>query len=159
MATTNDELACVYAALILADDKIAITVNYCSWFWKMYLSMHWILNWQIKYLKKGDKINALLKAASYEVAPYWPGLFANALEGIKVTDLICNLGSAPAAGAAPAAAAAPVAAAKKEEPKKGTCFTWTVAHSIRYLNVILLFFRREEERARTSQWGGRYGLW
>jgi len=88
MVGQNDELACVYAALILADDNIAIT---------------------------SDKINAILKAANYEVEPYWPGLFANALEGVKVKDLITNIGSG--AGAAPAAApaAAPVAqpAAKK----------------------------------------------
>jgi len=89
MVGQNDELACVYAALILADDNIAIT---------------------------SDKINAVLKAANYEVEPYWPGLFANALEGVKVRDLITNIGSG-AAAPAPAAAAAP-AAAKKEEPKK-----------------------------------------
>ncbi|CAF0741303.1 unnamed protein product [Brachionus calyciflorus] len=96
MVGQNDELACVYAALILADDNIAIT---------------------------GDKISAVLKAANYEVEPYWPGLFANALEGVKVRDLITNIGSGAAApAAAPAAAAggaAPAAAAaKKEEPKK-----------------------------------------
>ncbi|CAF1395019.1 unnamed protein product [Adineta steineri] len=99
MALSNDELACVYAALILADDNVDI---------------------------KGDKIAAILKAANYEIEPYWPGLFAGALEGVKVTDLIKNIGSAPAAGAAaaPAAAAAdkkgPAAkeAPKKEEKKK-----------------------------------------
>ncbi|UJR22304.1 hypothetical protein I4U23_025362 [Adineta vaga] len=89
MALSNDELACVYAALILADDNVDI---------------------------KGDKISAILKAANYEIEPYWPGLFAGALEGTKVTDLIKNIGSAPAAGAAAPAAAA--AGAAKEAPKK-----------------------------------------
>lgn len=54
--------------------------------------------------------------------PKQKGLFSNALEGVKVKDLITNIGSG--AGAAPAApaAAAPAAGkkeeAKKEEPKK-----------------------------------------
>jgi large subunit ribosomal protein LP1 len=100
MALSNDELACVYAALILADDNVDI---------------------------KGDKIAAILKAANYEIEPYWPGLFAGALEGVKVTDLIKNIGSAPAAGAAPAQAATTTAddkkgaggkAAPKKEEKK-----------------------------------------
>merc|ERR1711972_536041 len=103
MALSNDELACVYAALILADDNVDI---------------------------KGDKIAAILKAANYEIEPYWPGLFAGALEGVKVTDLIKNVGSGPAAApvAAPAQAATTAAAddkkadggkaaAKKEEKK------------------------------------------
>jgi len=87
MVGQNDELACVYAALILADDKVTIT---------------------------SDKINAILKAANYEVEPYWPGLFANALEGVKVQELITNMSAGPSA----APAAAPAAAAKKDEPKK-----------------------------------------
>ena len=96
MALSNDELACVYASLILADDNVDI---------------------------KGDKIAAILKAANYEIESYWPGLFAGALEGIKVTDLIKNVGSAPAAGpAAAATTAAPAAddkkAAAKDAPKK-----------------------------------------
>ena len=93
MVGQNDELACVYAALILADDNITVT---------------------------SDKLNAVLKAANYEVEPYWPGLFANALEGVKVRDLITNIGSGAAApaAAAPAAAAAAPAAAKKEEKKE-----------------------------------------
>lgn len=94
MALSNDELACVYAALILADDNVDI---------------------------KGEKIAAILKAANYEIEPYWPGLFAGALEGVKVTDLIKNIGSAPAA-AGPAQAATTAGddkkAAGKEAPKK-----------------------------------------
>ena len=71
---------------------------------------------------QGEKISTILKAANVEVEPYWPGLFAKALEGINVKDLITNIGSgagaAPAAGGAPAGDAAPAAEAKKEEKKK-----------------------------------------
>jgi len=93
---SNSELACVYAALILADDGVTVT---------------------------GDKISTILKAAKVEVEPYWPGLFAKALEGVDIKELITNIGSgagaAPAAGgAAPAAGDAPAAEAKKEEKKE-----------------------------------------
>jgi len=46
----------------------------------------------ISYLQ-GEKIQTILKAASVDVEPYWPGLFAKALEGINVKDLITNVGS------------------------------------------------------------------
>jgi large subunit ribosomal protein LP1 len=90
------ELACVYSALILADDDVAIT---------------------------GEKIQIILKAASVE--PYWPGLFAKTLEGINVKDLITNVGSGVGGGGA-APGGAPVAVAvteaahaeKREEAKK-----------------------------------------
>merc|ERR1711883_435 len=90
---SNSELACVYAALILADDDVAIT---------------------------GEKIQTILKAAGVDVEPYWPGLFAKAHESCNVKDLITNVGSgvgaAPAAGgAAPAAGGAAPAEEKKEE--------------------------------------------
>ncbi|CAH2099558.1 unnamed protein product [Euphydryas editha] len=91
------ELACVYSALILVDDDVAVT---------------------------GEKISTILKAANVDVEPYWPGLFAKALEGVNVRDLITNIGSgvgaAPAGGApaAAAAAAAPAAEAAKEEKKE-----------------------------------------
>ncbi|KAH1013778.1 60S acidic ribosomal protein P1 [Dendroctonus ponderosae] len=96
--TTTAELACVYSALILADDDIAVT---------------------------GEKIQTILKAANVEVEPYWPGLFAKALENANIRDLITNIGSgagapaaAPSGAAAPAAAAAaPVAAPKAKEPE------------------------------------------
>lgn len=96
MAAGNDELACVYAALILQDDDVAVTA---------------------------EKIQTILKAANVDVEPYWPGLFAKALEGVDVKGLITNVGSgvgsgpaAPAAGKA--APAAPAADAKKEDKKK-----------------------------------------
>ncbi|KAG7205565.1 hypothetical protein KM043_007537 [Ampulex compressa] len=97
---TKAELACVYSALILVDDDIAVT---------------------------GEKIQTILKAANVDVESYWPGLFAKALEGINVKDLITNIGSgagaAPAAGAPAAAApdsaeAAPAKEEKKEEPEE-----------------------------------------
>ncbi|KAK4880150.1 hypothetical protein RN001_008296 [Aquatica leii] len=92
----NSELACVYASLILTDDDIAIT---------------------------GEKIQTILKAANVDVEPYWPGLFAKALEGINVKDLITKIGSGAGSAPAAAAAAAPAAAvpskeAAKEEKKK-----------------------------------------
>merc|ERR1712168_245476 len=91
------ELACVYSALILHDDDIDIT---------------------------GEKMAKIIGAAKVNVEAFWPGLFAKALQGRNIGDLICNVGSAPAAGgggvAAPAAdaggAAAP-AEEKKEEKK------------------------------------------
>nr|XP_023016111.1 60S acidic ribosomal protein P1-like [Leptinotarsa decemlineata] len=95
--TFNAELACVYSALVLVDDDIAVT---------------------------GEKIQTILKAANVDVELYWPGLFAKALEGINVRKLITNIGSgvgsAPSPGGAAAPAAAVAAAAKpaKEEKKK-----------------------------------------
>lgn len=112
--TSTQELACVYASLILQDEDVSITA---------------------------DKIAAILKAANVSVEPFWPGLFAKALSGVDVAvcyiykvfilinlqGLIANIGSgagsaasAPAAagGAAPAAAAAPAAEKKKEEAKE-----------------------------------------
>merc|ERR1712014_302904 len=89
--TMSSELACVYAALILADDDVAVTP---------------------------EKIVTILKAAGVDFEPYWPGLFAKALESANLKELITTVGSgvgaAPAAGAAPADAPA----AKKEEKKE-----------------------------------------
>ncbi|KAL2170345.1 hypothetical protein VTG60DRAFT_4931 [Thermothelomyces hinnuleus] len=93
---SNAELATSYAALILADDGVEIT---------------------------SDKIQTLIKAANVnDVEPIWSSLFAKALEGKDVKELLSAVGSgggaaAPAAGGA---AAAPGAAAEetKEEAKK-----------------------------------------
>eukprot|EP00088_Acartia_fossae_P003137 TRINITY_DN11300_c2_g1_i1.p1 TRINITY_DN11300_c2_g1~~TRINITY_DN11300_c2_g1_i1.p1 ORF type:complete len:109 (+),score=58.93 TRINITY_DN11300_c2_g1_i1:82-408(+) len=91
----STELACVYASLILADDDVAITP---------------------------EKISTILKAAGVEFEPYWPGLFAKALESCDIKDLITKIGSgagaAPAAAAPAAGGAADAPAAKKEEKKE-----------------------------------------
>lgn len=95
--TNKAELACVYSTLILIDDDVAVT---------------------------GEKIQTILKAANVDVESYWPGLFAKALEGVNIKELITNIGSGvgAASAAAPAAAAAAPAAAEsapaKEEKKK-----------------------------------------
>ncbi|KAK4456951.1 ribosomal protein 60S [Cladorrhinum samala] len=88
------ELATSYAALILADDGVEITA---------------------------DKIQTLIKAAKVdEVEPIWASLFAKALEGKDVKDLLSNVGSGgaaagPAAGGAAAAAGGAAEEAKEEE--------------------------------------------
>ncbi|KAJ4994247.1 60s Acidic ribosomal protein [Stagonosporopsis vannaccii] len=94
---STSELATSYAALILADDGVDITA---------------------------DKLQSLIKAAKIEeVEPIWTTLFAKALEGKDVKDLLLNVGSgggaAPAAGAAAggAGAAAGGDAAPAEEEK------------------------------------------
>jgi ribosomal protein L12E/L44/L45/RPP1/RPP2 len=73
--------------------------------------------------EQADKLQSLISAAKVpEIEPIWTTLFAKALEGKDVKDLLLNVGSgggaAPAAGgAAPAAGAAdaPAAEEKKEE--------------------------------------------
>ncbi|KAK6509933.1 60S acidic ribosomal protein P1 [Arthrobotrys musiformis] len=93
MATS--ELAVSYAALILADEQIDITA---------------------------DKLNTLLKGANVEVEPIWTSLFAKALEGKDVKDLLLNVGSgggaAVATGAASGAAGGAAAAEEAKEEEK-----------------------------------------
>ena len=89
----SNELACVYAALILHDDQVEITA---------------------------DKIKTLINAAKVEVDAYWPGLFAKALVGVDIKSLLSNVGvgsGAPAA-AAPAAGGADDAKEEAKEEKK-----------------------------------------
>ncbi|KAF2704827.1 ribosomal protein 60S [Pleomassaria siparia CBS 279.74] len=87
------ELATSYAALILADDGVDITA---------------------------DKLQSLIKAAKIEeVEPIWTTLFAKALEGKDVKDLLLNVGSGGGAAAAPGGAsggAAAGGAAAEEAP-------------------------------------------
>merc|ERR1712121_140495 len=88
------ELACVYSALILYDDDIDIT---------------------------GEKMAKIISAAKVNVEAFWPGLFAKALQGRNIGDLICNVGSAPAGGAGgggAAAAGGDAGAATPAEEKK-----------------------------------------
>merc|ERR1712078_832471 len=83
------ELASSYAALILADDGIEVTA---------------------------DKLQTLIKAAKIEdVEPIWTNIFAKALEGKDIKELLTNVGSGGAA--AGPAEAEPAAEEKKEEEK------------------------------------------
>jgi len=96
---SHAELAVSYAALILADDGVDITA---------------------------DKLQTIIKASNVaDVEPIWTQLFAKALEGKDVKDILTNVGSggaaAPAAtGGAPAAggAAAEEVKEEKEEEKE-----------------------------------------
>merc|ERR1712071_352710 len=71
------EQACTYAALVLQDEGMEISA---------------------------DNIVKVIKAAGVNVEPFWPALFAGALEGCNVAELITNIGSG--VGAAPAAGGA-----------------------------------------------------
>jgi large subunit ribosomal protein LP1 len=66
-------------------------------------------------------LSAVIKASKNEVEPYWPMLFAKALKGADVGELLSNIGTAgpaAAAGAAgPAEAVEEVKEEKKEEPE------------------------------------------
>eukprot|EP00177_Eucheuma_denticulatum_P005228 GFKZ01009525.1.p1 GENE.GFKZ01009525.1~~GFKZ01009525.1.p1 ORF type:complete len:107 (+),score=33.00 GFKZ01009525.1:216-536(+) len=90
MAEAN-EMACVYAALVLHDDGIQITE---------------------------DKIKSLTEAAGITVEPYWPAMFAKLLENVNMDDLINNIGAAPAAAAPAAGDAGAAEEAPKEEEKE-----------------------------------------
>ncbi|CDJ64936.1 60S acidic ribosomal protein P1, putative [Eimeria necatrix] len=97
----RQELLCTYASLILSDEGMEISA---------------------------ENIQKLVSAAGASVECYMPGLFARALKGHNITDLLAGAGTvaaAPAAAAAaPAAAAEPAAAdkggkaAKQEEPEE-----------------------------------------
>ena len=81
----KDELVVTYAALLLNDGELEITE---------------------------EKLNKVISASGNSVEGYWPGLFAKALKGRNINDLISNA----AASAAPATAA-PVAGASKTAPE------------------------------------------
>ncbi|KAL1519314.1 hypothetical protein AB1Y20_022841 [Prymnesium parvum] len=96
----KNELACVYAALILHDEGLDIT---------------------------SEHISSILAAAGVEVEAYWPALFAKLCKGKDMGAMISALGSG-GGGAAPVAAAgaaapaaggggAPAAAKKAPEPE------------------------------------------
>ena len=90
------ELACTYAALILHDDEQDITGTHPT--------------------NSGDKIGKLIQASGVKVEPYWPKVFAKALEGKDISSFF-NFGGS-AAGPAEAAPVAAKEAPKKEEKKK-----------------------------------------
>ncbi|KAK4095410.1 hypothetical protein Purlil1_206 [Purpureocillium lilacinum] len=114
---STSELASSYAALILADDGLEITVSVSN---RARARTHILA-------VDADKLVSLIKGAGIDdVEPIWCSIFAKALEGKDVKDLLVNVGSgggaaAPAAGGAAAAggdAAAPAAEEKEEEKEE-----------------------------------------
>ena len=89
----KEELACVYAALILGDEGLPVNA---------------------------DNIQHITKAANVRVLPFWPAVFARTLGKADITEMILHAGAAPAAAApaAAAGAAAPAAEEKKEEKEE-----------------------------------------
>jgi large subunit ribosomal protein LP1 len=85
MSSINEQ-AVVYAALILQDDNVEITA---------------------------EKLNTIIKAAGIEIEPIWASIFAKALEGKNVGELLMNVGAGGSAPAAAGAAAAGGAAAEE----------------------------------------------
>jgi large subunit ribosomal protein LP1 len=85
----HDELACTYAALLLHDGELEITE---------------------------EKLNKVITASGNAVEGYWPGLFAKALKGKNIADLLSNAGASSGPAAAGPAATA-VAEVKKVEEK------------------------------------------
>ena len=69
----NSELACVYAALILADDDVAVTPEKITTILKVI-----VLTCENVTFETGKlfETSLELQAAGVDVEPYWPGLFS-----------------------------------------------------------------------------------
>jgi len=87
----HDELCCIYSALLLHDEGIDVD---------------------------SSKINKLISVSGNEVEKYWPVLFANALKGKNISDLLTNLGSGGGPSAQEGAPQETAGEATKEEEKK-----------------------------------------
>lgn len=123
-------MACVYAALVLHDDGIPITVCAMRLLWEIYVLSNAITlklifsrtySLQILIHHQEEKIKTLTEAAGISVEPYWPAMFAQLLQNVNVDDMINNIGAAPAAGAGAGAAAGAASGgdgAAEEAPKE-----------------------------------------
>ena len=96
------------------------------------------------YIDQGEKLAKVIKASGNEVEAFWPSMFAKALKGQNIEDLLSNVGSA-----APVAVAVggPVAAAEAKVESKIT-------------TVIIFSCRERREKGRRSRCGyGRTLRW
>lgn len=105
---SQSELACVYAALILHDDGVDISVRHLTSSQAVHTMTSWCdlglatsrdLVWKvleltdITYPLQAENISTIVKAAGVTVEPYWPGLFAKLFENKSIADLITNVGA------------------------------------------------------------------
>ncbi len=80
----------------------------------------------------------VIKASGNEVEPYWPSLFAKALKGQNIEELLSNISSGPVGGAAAGGAGAPVAAAAAQEAPKEAESEYLKIYYGLGLNLLLL---------------------
>jgi len=118
----TSELAATYAALILADEGIEITVRPVPSTQNPHIQDP-NLNKLFDLNSQADKIVALTDAAGVECEPIWAALLTKALEGKNVKELLSNVGSggggpAQVVAAGGATGGAPAAAAEEEEKKE-----------------------------------------
>jgi large subunit ribosomal protein LP1 len=86
----HDELCCVYAGLLLFDDKVEITA---------------------------DKLNKVITASGNSVEAYYPEFFAKFLASTDLNAILNSVGSGPAVASGPATAE--VKTEEKKDDKKG----------------------------------------
>ncbi|KDR66505.1 hypothetical protein GALMADRAFT_259341 [Galerina marginata CBS 339.88] len=98
MASTG--LAAIYAALILADEGIEITVRHFCLVLRGNIDAHGCT--------QADKIIALTNAAGVELEPIWATLLEKALAGKNIMELLTDIGArgASASGGSAVATAA-----------------------------------------------------
>ena len=77
----------------------------------------------------------VLKASGNDVEAYWPAMFAKALKGQDIEDLLSNLASAPVATGAPVAAAAATEVAKPKG-KESLLLILNILNSLIYLKHV-----------------------
>merc|ERR1711981_124593 len=90
-ANTKDQMACTFAALLCHDQGLEVN---------------------------SANLAKVCKAAGLTVAPYWPMLFANALDGRDMSDFMAVSGGGSGPVQAVAAGGQEAVAAPKEEAKK-----------------------------------------
>ena len=115
---SNPELAASYAALILADNGVDTTVRTTS-----HPKQSHPLD---QPNRQSDKLKTMIKAAKVDdKEPIWCSLFAKALEGKDVKELLLNVGfgggssaTAPATGSPTATAGSGTALAEEKKEEK-----------------------------------------
>lgn len=88
----HDELCCVYASLLLADENLEITA---------------------------DKINKIVAVSGNQVDGYYPEFFERFFKNTNLNTLLTSIGSAGVPAAGQTAAAASSAPAKEDPKAKG----------------------------------------
>ena len=81
----HDELVCVYAALLLSDENLEITVNYI--------------------LTQSEKLNKVIAASGNTVEGYYTEFFERYFKTVNVNTLLSSIGSGAVAGPASSEAA------------------------------------------------------